>query len=176
MGSLENGSNKRFVRTEHEVEAFMKALVKRTVAFIEEEIKIVILEAKLPAYYHENPMLHSLTSIITIEDSARMTIVFSFEDMLIREIFRGYTKDIKIAEAETQNFIEETAGDMINTVLGNVLRQFEQPGVAFAISVPFIVNEAKNFITYRSSKIFSAEIQTEYGEMSIHCFMPDELV
>jgi len=71
-------------------------------------------------------------------------------------------------------YIEETAGDMINIILGNVLAEFQQKGRAFALSTPIIVNEAKSIARYKNHKFYTAELETDSGTMSIFCIIPGE--
>lgn len=175
MLSIDNGKQKHIVNTHKDIKKFMEAVIKRTIAFLIEEVHIKISKANYELNEVNTLIFQNLTSIITIEDCARMTIVFSYEDLLIKEIFQRYTSHIEIDEQEVKFFMEETSGDMINIIIGNVLSDFEQPGIVFAMSTPIIINEAKNIIKYKNQKTYCAEITTEYGDMLVYCIMQGDL-
>ena len=154
---------------------FVEKIVERSKSFLYEEGNILVKEHLLDTSESHNLVLKSLTAIITVEDSAKMILAFSYEKGLIEKLFESYSGGIEIDPDEVPIYIEETAGDMLNIVLGNVLASFQQPGIAFAISTPLIVHEAKSISKYKNTQFYSAEIKTEAGNMSIYCITPGEV-
>jgi CheY-specific phosphatase CheX len=120
--------------------------------------------------------LKYLTSIIVVEDDVKLTLAFSFEKKLIEDIFKEYSKGIEIENDEVPIYIEETAGDMINIVMGNVLSYFQQLGKTIVISSPIIINGAKSISRYKDSRFYSADMLTDKGEMVIYCITPGEKI
>lgn len=153
---------------------FVEALLERTKAFLMDEGNIAIEQTFMDLSESHSLVLKTLTSIINIEDSAKMVVALSFDRELIYKIFESYSAGIEIHEDEVPMYVEETAGDMINIVVGNVLAKFQQPGHAFVISTPLIVNEAKSISKYKNTRFYSAEIKTEAGSLSIYCITPGE--
>lgn len=175
MLSFDKGAKKCVINSNSDARHFMEAVIRRTISFFNDEVNIKILKSNYDPNEVDVLNLQSLTSIITVEDYARMTIIFTYEDQLIGEIFERYTQNLDINESEAQYFLEETSGDMINVVVGNVLSDFQQPGVAFAISTPIIVNKAQNIVRYKSQKAFKADIFTEYGKLTVFCLLSGDL-
>lgn len=162
------------VRSRVDAGKFMESVVRRTALFLTEEASINVGEVKYALTAVQKLQLKALTSIITVEDNAKMTLAFSYDRELIREIFTQYSEGVEIDENEEDLYTEETAGDMINIILGNVLAEFQQNDKAFALSTPIIVNEAKSIARYKSSKFFAAELATDKGTMAIFCITPGE--
>ncbi len=167
-------SKRNIVQSQVDASKFIESVVRRTSLFLAEEVSIDVGDVKYALTDVQKLQLKELTSIITVEDEAKMTLAFSYERELINEIFAKYTQEIEIEESEAELYIEETAGDMINIILGNVLAEFQQNGRAFALSTPIIVNEAKSIARYKNHKFFTAELVTGIGTMAIFCIIPGE--
>lgn len=160
------------VKTNEDIKKFLAAVVKRTVSILKEEVKIKVIKANY-AFHEENQIkLTGLTSIISIEDCNKITVVFDYDDLLLKEIFIRYTKTIKIEENETQLYIDETASDLINIIIGNVLSQFGQLDVVFHISTPIIIRGTEYVAKFKDIKAYTTKIKTEFGQMRIFCIVP----
>lgn len=173
MSNLE-AFNKNVIESDSDAKRLIEAVVGRTATYLSDEVFIKVLEVKYDLNNEKQFDLRDLTSIITVEDNLKLTLAFSYDNNLIEKIFEGYSEGIEIEEDEVQYYIEESAGDMINVILGNVLSQFQQIGKAFSISTPIIINGAKNIIKYKNTQFFSAELNTDFGTMSICCITPGE--
>ncbi len=172
----DNNSIGRIVQSQVDANKFMQSVVKRTTLFLAEEASINVADVRYVLTDVQKLQLKELTSIITVEDEAKMILAFSYDRALINEIFAKYSQGIEIDESETDQYIEETAGDMINIILGNVLAEFQQNDRAFAVSTPIIVNEAKSIARYKNGKFFTAELETSLGTMAVFCITPGELL
>lgn len=170
----EKAINKSIIENDSDARRLIEAVVKRTVTYLSDEVFINVLETNYDLNSEKQFDLRNLTSIITVEDNLRITLAFSYDKNLIEKIFEGYSQGIEIADDEIQSYIEESAGDMINIILGNVLSQFQQSGKAFAISTPVIINGAKSIGKYKNTQFFSSELKTDFGIMSICCITPGE--
>lgn len=166
--------SKSIIENSSDAKKFIEAVVKRTTSYLSDEAFINTLEIKYDLNTKKQFSLRNLTSIITIEDNLKITLAFSYDNSLIEKIFKEYSQDIEIEADEVQSYIEESAGDMLNIVLGNVLRQFQQSGKAFGISTPVIINDAKSIGKYKDTQFFAAELKTDFGMMSICCITPGE--
>lgn len=155
-------------------EKFIESVVRRTILFLAEEVSINAEDKNYELTDVQKLQLKELTSIITVEDDAKMTLAFTYDKELINEIFINYSQGLEIDESEVDQYIEETAGDMINIILGNVLAEFQQSGRAFALSTPIIVNGAKSIARYKNHEFFTAELVTGSGTMAIFCITPGE--
>lgn len=173
MANLEAFS-KSIIENNSDAQRLIEAVVERTADYLLDEVFINVLEVKYDLNNEKQFDLRNLTSIITVEDHLKITLAFSYDRSLIEKIFEGYSRGIEIADDEVESYIEESAGDMINIIFGNVLSQFQQTGRAFAISTPVIINGAKNISKYKNTQFFTAELKTNFGIMSICCITPGE--
>ncbi len=171
---MSNNTNRYIVQSQVDAGKFMESVVRRTSLFLADEANINVGNVKYDLTDVKKLQLKVLTSIITVEDDAKMTLAFTYDRELINEIFIKYSQGIEIDESEVDQFIEETAGDMINIILGNVLAEFQQTGRAFALSTPIIVNEAKSIARYKNTKFYTVELATGSGTMAIFCITPGE--
>ncbi|MFZ5354642.1 MAG: chemotaxis protein CheX [Bacillota bacterium] len=154
---------------------FMEAIVKRTKSFLEEEGGITELSDTIDFHESQSLVLKSMTAILTVEDGTKTVLAFSFDRELIDRLFEQYSLGIEIPEDEREMYVEETAGDMINIVVGNALARFQKPGVAFKISTPLVINEVKSISRYKSTRFYRSQISTEAGSMTVYCVTPGEL-
>ena len=73
--------------------------------------------------------LKYLTSLVAVGGNLQVYLAFSFDEPLIRKIFEVYTSDVELDDDE-DHYIGETAGDMINVVVGNALAALGDKGPA----------------------------------------------
>ena len=172
MSRFPKGSKNYIVKTNEDIKKFLDAIVKRTISILRDEVKINASEADYACYEESHFDLIGLTSIISIEDYNKITVVFNYDDLLIEEIFIRYTKNIKIPEDETQLYIDGTASDLINVIIGNVLSQFGQLDYAFNISTPLVLSGNEYAAKFNGIKAYTTKIKTQFGQMQIFCIVP----
>lgn len=160
------------IKTDEDTRKFLDAIAKRTISILRDEVKINTVEANYSSLKESHINLIGLTSIISVEDYDKITVVFNYDDSLIEEIFIRYTKNIKIPEDETQLYIDETASDLINVIIGNVLSQFGQLDYAFNISTPLVLSGSEYVAKFNGIKAYTTKIKTKFGQMQIFCIVP----
>lgn len=173
MSHFKRGTRNCIVKTHEDMENFIGAITKRTVCFLKGELEIEVISENYEFHEEEYINLMGLTSIISVGDYNKITVVFNYDDLLLNEIFIRYTKNIKIEESQTELYIDETALDLINIIVGNVLSEFGRPDVIFNISTPLIISEADYAYKFKDTKACITTIKTEFGEMHILCITPD---
>lgn len=151
---------------------FLDNLVRRCGRFLEEEAAIAVTEVTHNPHAVDKLDLESITSILTIEDFHRMITAFSFQRSLLEAVFSVYSAGLAVEPEEYTALLEETAGDMINIVVGNSLGDFQRRGHAFGLSTPIIINEAKSILRYKKSELVTARIRTGAGDMLVLCISP----
>lgn len=172
MSRFPKGPENYIIKTDEDIKKFLDAVAKRTISILRDEIKINSSKADYACYEKSHFDLIGLTSIISIEDYNKITVVFNYDASLIQEIFIRYTKSIKIPEGETQLYIDETASDLINVIIGNVLSQFGQFDYAFNISTPLVLSGSEYVAKFNGIKAYTTKIKTEFGKMQIFCIVP----
>jgi CheY-specific phosphatase CheX len=162
--------------TEHlDVNGFIDALSTRTEAFFKDELAIAVTGRLFQIDDVQKLDLRHLTSIMSATGDLKLYLAYSFDAELIDAAFSAYTADIEIEEDEREDAIQETAGDIINIIVGNALADIAIKGPTIALSPPIILTEAKSVMRHRGAKFASAELGTASGKLSIHLIGPGEL-
>lgn len=172
MSHFKRDTRNCIVKTHEDMEKFISSITKRTVCFLKEELEIEVISENYEFHEEEYINLTGLTSIISIGDYNKITVVFNYDDLLLNEIFIRYTKNIKIEESQTELYIDETALDLLNIIVGNVLSEFGKLDVIFNISTPLIINETEYAYNFKDTKAWITTIKTEFGQMNILCNVP----
>lgn len=158
-----------------ETKRLMDAVTERTISFLNQEISLEISKQHIEV---ENPLyikLKSLSSLINIGGKFNAYFVFSFDKELIFHIFKIYTKGLDLPLEDEATDIEETAGEMMNIIIGNALTHFQDKGEAIYFSPPIVISEAKRIVQCNNAKFFRSSLETLFGEMSIFIVGPKEL-
>jgi len=158
-----------------DVKSFIDALSSRTVAFFRDELHIAVTGRAFQLDDVQKLDLKHLTAIMSATGGLKLYLAYSFDASLIAAAFTAYTADLDIDEAEREDAIQETAGDIINIIVGNALADIAGKGPTIALSPPIVLNEAKSVMRHRGAKFASAELATAVGHLSIHCIGPGEL-
>jgi CheY-specific phosphatase CheX len=110
--------------------------------------------------------LKPLTALMSISGEFKLNITFSFDTDLIEQIFKVYCSEIDIGEDEKLQYIDETASDMINIVIGNSTGLLSAGGTIVDISVPYVINEDESF-SVPEIKFVATTLYTDFGDMMI---------
>ncbi len=173
MQNFEN-QNKILFKTTTEAKEFIKIVVELSEAFLKSEGGIYNIEVNYSANDENKLELRDITSMIFMEDKLRMTLAFSFDDVMLKYIFKKYSEGLEIEENEYQSCLEETAGDMVNIVLGRALGIFVKERILFHLSPPIIINKAQSIARHKDTEYYTVNITTEYGVLSILMIIPGE--
>lgn len=162
--------------TEHlDVKAFLDALTTRTRAFFRDELGLATTTAALHVDDVQKLDLRHVTAILSATGPLKLYLAYSFDAPLIEAAFAAYTADLDIAEDEHADAVQETAGDIINIIVGNALADVAGAGPTIVLSPPIILTEAKSVMRHRGAKFASAELTADAGALAIHLIGPGEL-
>jgi len=153
----------------------MDILSARTSRFFDEELGIEAQEAEREIEDAQKLDLRSLTSIMGASGDLRLYLAYSFDEPLINRAFEVYASDIEVAEDEREAYVEETAADIINIIVGNALADYNKTGPVISLSPPIIISEAKHVMRHKSAKFSSARLATRHGDLNIHLIGPKHL-
>lgn len=159
-----------------DVKKLMDIITDQTSQFFKEEINLDIGETRFFISDVNRLKLKHLTSLLSVGGDINMYLVFSFEKQLIDHIFDVYTEELDIEEDERDEYVEETAGDVINIIVGNAAGWFESGGVVVQLTPPVILTEAKNISRQKNACFYMAEIETIHGNLSVFCAGPRKLM
>jgi CheY-specific phosphatase CheX len=155
--------------------AFISVLAERTEAFFREELGIPITATQFQADDVHKLDLRPVTAIMSATGLLKLYLAYSFDSDLIDAAFAAYTADLDIAADERDDAVQETAGDIINIIVGNALADLAASGPVIALSPPIILTEAKSVMRHRGARFLSANLDTPKGQCGIHLIGPGEL-
>jgi len=154
---------------------FIEALVARTVEFFQQELDIPVSSRRFQADDVHKLDLRPVTAIMSATGSLKLYLAYSFDVDLIEAAFAAYTADLDIAEEEHDDAVQETAGDIINIIVGNTLADLAHAGRIITLSPPIVLTEAKSVMRHRGARFYSAHLGTPQGQCGIHLIGPGEL-
>jgi CheY-specific phosphatase CheX len=154
---------------------FINHVVDVSMNFLAEETQLESKKLVSAIKDLQKLQLRYMTSIMSVEGNLKMLLAFSFDKNLIEEVFRRYAQDIEIDESEIGLYIEETAGEIINIVLGNAISKLNIKNHVISLSPPVVILEAKSITRIKESEFFTYILTTDFGVMEIFCVCPKEL-
>lgn len=158
-----------------DVQRLIHILSDRTMAFFRDELDIDIPECAHQVDDVNKLSLRHLTSIMGAGGNMRLYLAFSFDQPLIELAFSAYASDIDVPEDEHDAYVEETAADIINIIVGNALAEFGRLGSIISLSPPIIITEAKHILRDKGAKFATANLNTPHGGLAIHLIGPKDL-
>ena len=158
-----------------DIEHVMNAVTDRAKSYLLDEVEIQVSDISYLLHDVHTLELKYLTSLMSIGGNYNIYMAFSFDESLIRHITEVYTSDIEVEEDEAEIYLEETAGDVINIILGNATADLASGGTIIQLSPPVVITEAKSIARSRGAKFYTANMDSSYGRLSVFIIGPTEL-
>jgi len=158
-----------------DVKRLFDAVVSRSVTYLTDEIGMAVERTDDGPQNDKCVTLRHMTSLISVGFQMGVHIAFSYDESLIRDIFKIYTQDLEVDPDEDVSYMEETAGDMINTVIGNALTGIGGSGSAISITPPVVLSQARRITRHKDAYFCTADIRTPSGILTILCIGPSQL-
>jgi len=158
-----------------DVNRLIKKVGDLVTQYLAVEFKIKTRSVKYQFHDVHRLKLKYLTSIMAVEGQLHVLFAFSFDKQLINKIMQIYTAEIDTSDIAEEAYIEETAADMINLVLGNSLKCFSISGKTIQLTPPVVITEAKTIYRNKQAKFLTADIVTHKGSLQIYCIGPKVL-
>lgn len=149
-------------------------LAKRMTAFLNSELAIETTHISVVENNQKKMELNYLTSLINVEGNVKMFVVFSYDKSLFDEIFARYTADLTIEEDEQEEALIDSAGDIINIIVGNTLADINHTNQKITMSPPIFITAAKQIGCQRDSLFYRTHLMTKCGELDI--YLVDNLI
>ena len=156
------------------IKRLMNIISTRTVSFFNDELGIQIDGQDIQLVTNNRIELKHITSLVSIGVTPHIFVIFSYEDALMNKIFEAYTKELDILADERIEYIEETAGDVVNIIVGNSIAECHD-GTAIPLSTPIVISSAESIAKSRNVKFFVNDLNSVDGNMRIFCVGPNEL-
>lgn len=150
----------------------MTAITNRAIDFLKTEINMSITDVQKSSKEVSAVKLRDLTVLVSlIIPRNNISISFSFDQPLINQICEIYCGELDIEEEELNDYIKETADDMINIVVGNTIPTMSKDSGPTHITPPMIISNAKSISAKKTISFFVNELSTDHGSMKIICAM-----
>jgi CheY-specific phosphatase CheX len=150
----------------------MTAITNRTIDFLKTEINMNITDMQKNSNEVSAVKLRDLTVLVSlIMPMNNISRSFSFDQPLINQICEIYCGELDIEEEELNDYMKETADDMINIVVGNTIPTMSNGSGPTHITPPMIISNAKSISAKKTISFFVNELSTDQGSMKIICAM-----
>lgn len=153
----------------------MTSLSKRAVEYLADDAGMEAEKIEFNLRSITQVTLRPTTSLLALSGGMDIYLAFSFDEPVISHILDSYTSDIEVVDDQKALFKEVTAGDLINLVTGNSLKEVAEEGSPITITPPLFISGAKQIGRTDNAKIYMATIQFPEGAMDILCIGPAHL-
>ncbi len=150
-------------------------IIKRTQNFLIDEANLNLKFTDI-AFNQTNKLeLKHITAIQGINSTIGLFVALSFDDKIIEKICETMTEGLDISEEEKSMYLDETAGEILNIIVGNATSDFQTKGHAIMISPPIIIKDAKSLIRHKNAYFYTANLQTDIGDINLYVIGPSDL-
>lgn len=160
-----------------EVKRLIDAVTNYSLEYLQNDMSLEVegMEYNLQAV--KSLELRHLTALVAVGGNLGLYIAFSFDEPLIKHLFSVFTDGLELdtMDASAQSYVEETAGEILNTVIGNALAELPKGESAITLTPPLVLGEAKNIVRHKQAYFYTADISTPFGRMSVLCIGPKTL-
>ena len=145
----------------------LDSLLLQTKLFLQEDMGLEILEIETIRADCEALSLKNHPSMIGVGGKLNLMTVISFDDQLLNKLVELFMDGEEVAAEELDDVMESVTGEIINTILGLSIPTFPNRGKGVTITPPITINDASTLKKHKNSKIVSAQIDTNFGSLSI---------
>ncbi|MFT5661394.1 MAG: CheY-specific phosphatase CheX [Sulfurimonas sp.] len=148
---------------EHEI---ISPLVKRSISFLQNDLEINVSSDSTDGVSTKKVNLKKNTAMIGTGGSVQVLVTMGYDDALLDKIIEAFLEGEEIDEDEMDEVKESVSCEVINTIVGNALKN-PLDDTALSITPPILIYEATSLFKQKSSQIVTATIKTEFGEMLV---------
>lgn len=145
----------------------LDSLILQTKLFMQEDMGIEIKSVDIVSDDLDKLILKTNTSMIGTGGKLKLMIVISFDESLINHLVELFMEGEEVEEDEKEEIFDSVSGETINTIIGLALPTFPNRGKGVSITPPITINDVTNMKKHKNSKIMSANVDTQYGSLSI---------
>lgn len=152
------------------------AVTDRSKSYLSGDLGLEITGTKFQLRDVRELALRDLTSLVSVGGNLGMYIAFSFDEPVMRTVFEAFTDGLDIDPEEESMYMEETAGEVINTIIGNALAEMPaEQGQTIALTPPVVLTQARIITRQKQAYFYSADLTTARGVMTVMCVGPKAL-
>lgn len=158
-----------------DVKRLIDAVTNRCVDYLHEESGVEVKGMEYNLQEVKSLTLRYLTSLVAVGGNLGLYIAFSFDEAVIMHLFKSFTEELDLGNEYDESLVDEAAGEIINTIIGNALADVPATGGVISLTPPVVLGEAKSIVRHRDAYFYTAEIKTGIGSMSVMCIGPEKL-
>lgn len=136
-------------------------------------MQINVISQNLEIVCPDQVELKKNTSMIGTGGNIQVIITMSYDDKLLEKLVEIFLEGEEVEE-EMDEIRESVSSEIINTIVGNALVN-PLDGTTLSITPPILIYEAKSLFKHKNSKIATAILTTEFGDMLLTVIGPKEL-
>ena len=145
----------------------LDSLILQTKLFLQDDMDIEVKDVIVDKENADKLVLKHYTSMIGVGGKLNLMVVISFENAILDKLVELFMDGEEVEEDEAQEVKDSVAGEVINTILGLALPTFPNRGKGVTITPPITINDVGSIAKYKNSKIITAVVQTDFGEIII---------
>jgi len=106
-----------------DVKRLIDAVTNYCVEYLQNDMELEIQGLEYTLQDVKSINLRHLTALVAVGGNLGLYIAFSFDEPVIRHLFNVFTEGLELDDTEegADSYVEETAGEILNTVIGNAL-------------------------------------------------------
>jgi len=152
----------------------IEIITDNCIQYMDKELGIKVISKKIYLHDVTRISLDYLSSIVTIEGHINSLLAFSYQRQLIDKLCSVFTEGLDIDEEEEDIYLEETASEISNIIIGNATAKLEKPDSLLRMTPPFVIKEAKNLITKKDARFYHSIIATEQGNLNLYLILQEQ--
>ena len=128
---------------DHDITAVVEVVLERTISFMRDELGMSVRGVDRYEGRAECLRLRDITAVVGVGSKAGLYVVFSYDDQLIRAMMKRYTADLEISPDEEVLYVQETAADIVNIIVGNCTADLSRRPEPVSLSPPVVMVGAR---------------------------------
>lgn len=152
------------------------SLILQTKLLLQEDMKLEILDVETVITNYDVLPLKVFTSMIGVGGKINLMTVISFDEELLDKLVSIFMDEEEVSLDELDEIRESVTGEVINTIIGLALPTFPNRGKGITITPPITINDASVLKKHKNSKIISANVTTNFGNVSISAIGESEFI
>ncbi len=157
------------------VDDIMKPLMVKAREYMTSELDLQITGGDGGRFSRSEKLaIKSTTAMIAIKGTLRGTFMLSFDEKLARCVVSRFSMD-DLTEAEVEAYAEDTVAEISNVILGQTISALQEGNDLVTIEPPVTIRTSASHVKYTKSYIYTNNIETNEGSLSISFFSSDAL-
>lgn len=145
----------------------LDALILQTKLFLHDDMQMEIQDVQLCDGSVSKLQLKDYTSMIGTGGKLSLMVVMSFENTVLDQIVTVFMEGESVEDAEIEEIRDSVCGESVNNIIGLALPTFPNRGKGVTITPPVSITEPGHISKHKTSTITTANITTNYGQLSV---------